>query len=816
MSLPKLKILIFALISFSFTFLLINQVFACGPFFPRYIYTPEDIEKKVSPSLFIDLDSFLNSNYEIISSGWCPQSLYPVYRDLINNRVTQQEKEQLLSYYKKEFYDVYKQLDEAISLWKETRKLVTKEDVKIGTYKCENYSCYINCLPDAFLIAANTLRERSKIYNEEELKIWLEGQDKVFSNCGAPEGVGLGSPVLAASVQQSMNSLGNQNLFSKVKEFFAKIKEFFLRIFNKIAKIFQKLFVKKPVKLEEKVSILEKISPQDLLKYDQEYQIASTYFYKGDFDEAEKKFKEIANNLNHPWRAYAALALGRTYIRKGQSEYEKAWYEDKNREEILQIRNEQLGKAKTQFENILKDESLSSVHEGARSLLSFVNFRIDPEKRFKDAENILLTSHNPKEIIENLEDFSLLFPSDYYLYIPVEKKIDKKYILENGGDLSQWIYIWESSNRNDLEFALKKYQQTKSLPWLLASLKLMDPNHPLKEEVIRESLRIPKDSPAYLTANYLRLKFLIEAGGNEEEIKKDIDSLLDTIPKESTIAKNYFNDLKMIVAKDLKESLSYSLRKVVAVEYEIMSRFNKEFYLVDKKIKQLFNEFLPLKKWVEIASTNDIFPAEIIKQIRLTTFVRAVLLNDFETAEKIANLLASADSTLKEDLSDFFQAKTYEEKKFTAALFILKYPRLDYVLDSEFDEILVENESVKERDIYRRNWWCSYPPQYDYESYDLNNLRKFISLEEIQEAKLENEKIYKILAPNYLSEVVINYALKNPTDQRVPEALHLAVMSTRFANCTDGETSKFSQRAFQILHNNYPNNYWTNQTPYWY
>jgi len=319
----------------------------------------------------------------------------------------------------------------------------------------------------------------------------------------------------------------------------------------------------------------------------------------------------------------------------------------------------------------------------------------------------------------------------------------------------------------------------------------------------------------------------METGENEEEIKKDIDSLLDKIPKESTIAKNYFNDLRMMVAKDLKESLSYSLRKVVAVEgdYEIMSRFDKEFYLVDKKIKQLFNEFLPLKKWVEVASTNDIFPTEIMKQIRLTTFVRAVLLNDFETAEKIANILASADSTLKEDLSDFFRAKTYEEKKFTAALFILKYPRLDYVLDSEFDEILVENESVKERDIYRRNWWCSYPPHFsgyqypipnDYKSYNLDILKKFLSSEEIQKAKLENEKIYKIIAPNYLSEVVINYSLKNLNDLRVPEALHLAVMSTRFAQCKDEETSAFSQKAFQILHNNYPNNYWTNQTPYWY
>jgi len=799
MSISRLKLAILIITGFSFVFLLIDQVLACGPFFPRYIYTPEDIEKERDPFLFVDINSFLNSNYEIILSGWDPRSLYPIYRDLINNKLSQQEKEQLLRHYNQEFYDVYQQLDEAIASWKEARKIATKEDVEIGTYKCEDYSCYVNCLPDAFLTAANILKERSKIYNSEELKIWLEGQDKVFSNCGTPESIGFGPSAFAASIQQSMNTVENQSLFSKIRNFFSKI-------FTKIVNFFQNLFTKKITKPEEKIS-----TQNLLLKYDQEYQTAATYFYKDNFDEAEKIFKDITDNQNNPWRAYAALALGRTYIRKGQSEYKKCWRLENWRREFeekaLQIRDEQFKKAKAQFENILKDSSLSSVHEGARSLLNFVNFRIDSKKRFKDAEGILLASHNPKEIVNNLEDFSLLFS---------QFRNDEKYILEKGEDLSQWIYVWRDSNQSNLKFALEKYQQTKSLPWLLASLKLMTPEHPLRDEIIRESLKIPKDSPAYLTANYYRLRLLIKAGGNVEEIRRDIDSMLKTIPKESSIVKNYFNDLRTLVAKNLTESLSYSLRKVVVVKTDIISQTSEEVYLIDGKIKQLFNEFLPLEKWTKVALANDIFSPEIIKQIRLITFVRAVLLDDFGTAEKIANLLVSTDSTLKEDLSGFFRAKNYNEKKFTTALFILKYYRLNHKLDSRLDEMLVDNSSVKEKDLYRRNWWCSYPPQYGYKSYELNNLTKFISSEEIQTAKLENEKIYKTVAPNYLSEVVINYALENPNDSRVPKALHLAVMSTRSTECKDEKTSEFSQRAFQVLHSNYPNNYWTQQTPYWY
>lgn len=792
----KLKLAASIIVTFCFIFLLIEQVVACGPFFPSYIYTPEDIEKENNPFNFIDIDSFLNSKYEIILSGWSPRILYPIYRDLINNKLTQQEKELLRRYYNQEFYDIDRQLDEAIALWKEARKLVTTEGVYIETYKCENYSCYTNCLPGAFLTAANTLRERSKIYNNDELKIWLAGQDKVFSNCGNSGGVGFNPSILTASAQQSINSIENQSVFSKIRNFFSKIQNFFQRIFA------QHLFSRKITKTEEK------IGTQDLLKYDQEYQQAALAFYQGDFDKAEKIFKKIADNQNSPWRAYAALSLGRVYIRKSQFVYEEAWHKDLGEKKAFQVRSSQLEKAKIQFENILKDDSLSLIHEDAESLLNYVNFRIDPEKRFRDAEEILLTSRDANKIINNLEDFSLLF-SQYYIN-------EKKYILEKGGDLSQWIYVWKISDQNNLEVALDKYQRNRSLPWLLASLKLMTVEHPLRDTIIRESLKIPKNSPAYLTANYYRLRLLIQMGGNTEEVRKDIDDIIEAIPKEFSIAKNYFNDLRMMVSKDLKESLAYSLRQVVMVVTDTTLSVDEEIYLIDGKVQQFFNEFLPLEKWIEIVSINNIFPSEMIKQMRLITFVRAVLLDDFKSAEKIANLLVSTDATLKEDLSDFLQAKTYNEKKFAAALFILQYDRLNHKLDSSLDAILVANSSVKEEDMFQRNWWCSYSPQYDYKLYKLNNLTKFISSDEIQTARSENEKIYNIIAPNYLSEIVINYALKNINDSRVPQALHLAVRSAYSAKCRDERTSEFSQRAFQILHSNYPNNYWAQQTPYWY
>ena len=58
-------------------------------------------------------------------------------------------------------------------------------------------------------------------------------------------------------------------------------------------------------------------------------------------------------------------------------------------------------------------------------------------------------------------------------------------------------------------------------------------------------------------------------------------------------------------------------------------------------------------------------------------------------------------------------------------------------------------------------------------------------------------------APNYLCRIAIAWAEKNPADPRAPEALHLAVRSTRYG-CTDKETGRWSKAAYDLLHQRYP------------
>lgn len=70
-------------------------------------------------------------------------------------------------------------------------------------------------------------------------------------------------------------------------------------------------------------------------------------------------------------------------------------------------------------------------------------------------------------------------------------------------------------------------------------------------------------------------------------------------------------------------------------------------------------------------------------------------------------------------------------------------------------------------------------------------------------------------APQFLSRTTLAWYRSHPDDPRLPEALSLAVKSSRFG-CTDENSAGPVRQAFRVLHNRFPKSPWTAQTPYWY
>jgi hypothetical protein len=91
-----------------------------------------------------------------------------------------------------------------------------------------------------------------------------------------------------------------------------------------------------------------------------------------------------------------------------------------------------------------------------------------------------------------------------------------------------------------------------------------------------------------------------------------------------------------------------------------------------------------------------------------------------------------------------------------------------------------------------------------------------LTASERSEAEQECQRLTDLgPASDYLPSEVIAWAKTHPDDARVPEALALAVRSTRYG-WNDEKTGPLSKAAFDLLHRRYPNSTWAQQTKYWF
>ena len=113
---------------------------------------------------------------------------------------------------------------------------------------------FTNCLSDAFATAITTLESRSDDYgpDSELLREWIDGQNRVFSNCGEQE-LSLPDEPAPGWPAQAV--------------------------------------------------------------FDREYQIAAAYFYHLEYQEAARRFRLIAENSNSPWSDVSRYLVGRSLIR---------------------------------------------------------------------------------------------------------------------------------------------------------------------------------------------------------------------------------------------------------------------------------------------------------------------------------------------------------------------------------------------------------------------------------------------------------------------------------------------------------------------
>jgi hypothetical protein len=526
---------------------------------------------------------------------------------------------------------------------------------------------------------------------------------------------------------------------------------------------------------------------------DRAYQVAAAYFYQDDWDEAKSRFQQIAADQSSPWHTIAPYLLAR-----------------------MDLRRELYPAAVAELKNIVEDPKLAPIHRQSRELLEYAEARTDPAGYMAFCAKQLVDPH-PADLAHSLHDYTFLY--DKFKNGGIEKNAGYRpedlNELAAKDDLTAWIESFGT------ESAVKKWEENPSLPWLVSALSYTGPSQ-ASPALMEAALKIPSTSSAYATARFEAVRILTDAN-KRDEARAALQEAEPRMKDFPLSAQNAFRAEHMQLARNFDEFLSYAPRTLVAQTYDddepgsIADRFEQPpLSFFDRDATGIFNNDLPLRDWLTAARDAELSPI-LRTQIAQAGFVRALLLKDSIAAD-FAEELKSLKPSYSQGLAEYLSAPP-DQRAFTATFWMLHHPELNAWLRSGFQR---ETKDAHIDDL-RDNWWCdekqpnawSYikgrqPPNAD------SAKPEFVSKTESGQATAEDANVVAASgAPAYLSTVVVSWAQTHPDDPRVPEALALAVRSSRFG-CTDAGSEQPVSEAFHILHQRFPNSPWAKRTPYWY
>lgn len=636
------------------------------------------------------------------------------------------------------------------------------EDMKVDDY---TFVTYDNCLEDALRTAAVTLAEREKRAGAQSpwFSDWLSGQDRVFANCSSdawmPEQAPAGAPAWLVA--------------------------------------------------------------------DRAYQRAAAHFYAGRFDEAARGFAGVAADRSSPWRTWAPYLVARAYTRQatvtpGHRALDRVVLE----------------RAEAQAERVIADPALRPSHSAARRLLGFIRFRLRPEERLAELSRALSAPRLPATAAQDMIDLAMLF--DRFGQAQVESLATGRAEL----DLADWVSAFQSHGTEAHRHALARWKATRSLPWLTAAVVHARGDEPDAVALIEAASRVEPASPAFVTLTVHRARLLLEAG-----LRDDARALLDArIPA----ARSDWPASALNVALAQRLSLARSLDEVVTfaprTPAQIAVGWEPEISLADTTAASLERAFpgaqhldadaawilsrrLPLDLMARVARGSEL-PRNLRAEVALATWVRAVLLERYEIAGELVPVVSDLLPETRSYLERFAAASDPAARRFEAAMFVLNTPGVNPSLQPGTGRL----EPISKLDSFRGNWWCAAEPGRDtfdgLLARDVFGMRRWgdaapasgdtlweataLSAEARAAAAAERALLAALpAAPNLLCREAIAWAETHPDDPRSPQALHLAVRSTRYG-CADPRTSEWSKRAFQVLHRRFPKSEWAAKTKYYF
>jgi len=771
----------------------------CGPFLPDAVFT-----YSLHPDF--PLVNYARGDLGIIQPSYASSYLVIAYRNLAGTPLTSKEQQAALNLWQDRLTSSWypgepsEQPNSKIQDWRDARAAVpgiaaislnAGDSMGITRSASRPYQSYYNCLPDAFAAAVSTLNDLIAKFGagSAEVKSWLAAQDDVFTNCSE-------RPQSTAAI----------------------------------------------------IPAAAKADDNPLIRSDRDYQIAAAYFYSEDFPKAEEYFAAIARDKSSSQSKIAALLLARTYIREATLGDQETGF---NYAPML--------KAETQLKTILADKNLADIHPAAQRLLGFVEFRLHPRERFLELSASLSQKGGSANFEQDLWDYTMLLDSwgsleadpspDGQAKLPRPDQTDPLAELRAASDLTDWVLTIQSPGEDAANHALERWQHQHSIPWLVAAISTISPQNPQAAAIAAAAANTSPDSSAFATITFHRARILMNTGKQDaarEELDRVLESNRENFPPSSL---NLILSERCKLARNYDEFLKYAPREAAGIvtfnELEIpdgddtdsVFSMNANDYrpaaqspFFDSDSARFFNRQIPFDR-LKQAGTSSSVPENLRARMAQVAWVRAVLLDQDNAAQSLATIVSVQTPPLKPELDTFSGEETKEARHFAAVFTILKNPGLRPNVTAG----VPRSQAIGEINPYRENWWCAAveptdsanqgagggwapkvsEPLKSVYSGDNPTVLSFLTDAEKKSASAEWQQIMAAgSAPDYLTQAVLDWAKTNP-DERAPEALYLAVRSTRFG-CTGPSTAKLSKQAFEMLHAKYPKTPWAEKTKYWY
>lgn len=750
---PYLKLILLLASVVATSLLLTSRSEACGPFFTDTIFV-------FTKHPDFPLEKFAAGKLGVVTDSWARSYLVVAYRTLSGNPLSDGEAKAINGLWEDRLNNSFESDDESwVKKWNEARKAAgATTPAEVHAYrnreKPREYDSFLNCQQDAFINAENLLNERIKRFGTDspQVKTWLAAQDTVFANCS--EGKHIPEP--AAN------------------------------------------------------------SDDALIRADRAYQIAAANFYSTNFDEAKQQFEAIARDGASPYRINAPYMAARAVLRQGSF----AEKENEGRPYLVDAEN--------RLSAILKDDSLKQSHHAAARLFNLARLRAHPVEKLHELARMIMKPDANEDFKQTVWDYTVLLDK----YLDVEDEAVRRQLPADLGsdDLTDWIMTLEGDVEASDTHAIERWEKSRSLPWLVAALTRADGKQPKLNELLAAAANLDHSSAGYVSLAFHRVRLLKESN-RPAEARALLDKILANDRQWlNASALNLFLSERMMLAQNLDEFLqaapripaafsdNYDGREIPEDEKEGEQTAKRGQYFFDLDAANVFNKAMPVTIMKD-AARSKLLPANLRRDVAQAAFVRAAMLDDRETAVQAIAALEVELPDVKEFLAAYQKATTPDARRFAAAFLTLKFPGLRPFVATGIGR----TTAVDDIDSYRDNYWCTEPPPPlggEAAADDESKTKPVGTPDFLITAKAVAARQYAALqalgtAPNYLCRVAIDFAQKSPADPRAPEALHLAVRSTRYG-CTDKETGRWSKAAFDLLHSRYPNTTWAKNTKYWF